>query len=110
MAFLDQKTPYVYIVRAEFGASARLADWHDWYDKTHIPDLLSVPGFDSASRFEERGTARRYLAGYEIESPAVFDEPRYSEVTGWGEWADHLEGWQTGIYELKTDLSSGPSI
>jgi hypothetical protein len=108
VALLDQQTRYVYLVRSELGDPARLQEWNDWYDNVHIPRLLSVPGFASATRYEERGATRRYLAAYEIESPAVFDEPRYKEVTGWGEWLDHLSDWRRALYQVVNELPTRP--
>ena len=110
MALLDHRSRYLYLVRSEFGDSARLEDWHAWYDNEHIPKLLSVPGFHSATRYEERGAPRRYLAAYGIESPAVLDEPRYKEITGWGEWANYLKEWRRAICEVVTELPGGPSV
>ena len=107
MALLDHKTEYIYVVRSEVRDPAQLDGWNDWYDHQHIPKLVSVPGLESATRYSERGTDR-YLAAYEIESPAVFDEPRYKEVTGWGEWLPHVKEFKRAIYRLETELPGGP--
>lgn len=106
MALLDQETRYIYLVRSEFTDPARLDAWNAWYEE-HLRKLLSVPGFVSASRYEERGAVRRYLAAYEIESPAVFEEPRYREVGGWGEWAPHIGDWRRAVYEVVGELPAG---
>lgn len=50
------------------------SEYHDWYNSVHIPDILSVPGFVAAQRFELGPVQRRpeldhpyrYLALYEI--------------------------------------------
>lgn len=45
-----------------------------WYDNTHIPDVLRVPGFVAAQRFKLADTTppqafgHRYLALYELET------------------------------------------
>lgn len=52
-------------------------DFNDWYDRQHLPDVLSVDGFVAAQRFrlsEEQlrpgePLPHRYLAVYEIEAP-----------------------------------------
>ena len=106
MALLDQNTRFIYLVRTEFTDTGRLPEWHTWYEQKHIPNLMSVPGFVSASRYEERGGESRYLAAYEIESPAVFDEPRYREITGWGEWGPYLGDWRRAIYQVVDELDS----
>ncbi|HUR74803.1 MAG TPA: hypothetical protein VMZ00_11055 [Sporichthya sp.] len=53
--------------------------FHEWYDQVHVPDVLAVPGFVRAQRFETVGglrgemPERRFLAIYEFEAddPAV---------------------------------------
>ncbi len=103
MALLDHKTKYIYLVRSEVHDPAILPEWHDWYDNEHVPKLESVPGLESATRYEERGQ-QRFLAAYEIDSEAVFEEPRYKEVTGWGAWEPHVKQYRRAIYKLETEL------
>jgi hypothetical protein len=62
---------YYYVVtsRAVLG---REQEYNEWYERQHIPDVLSVPGFLSAERLvTEVDGERQYLAIYEmdIESP-----------------------------------------
>jgi len=53
-------------------------EYNEWYDNTHIPDILKVPGVVSAQRYDLRPLAReqgtepeyRYLTIYEIEGDA----------------------------------------
>ena len=104
MTLLDQQTRYIYLVRSEVADIAEEADWNRWYDEEHIPDLLSVPGIHSATRYERRAAPHHYLAAYEIDSPAVFDEPRYKEVGGWRGWDRCLASYQRAIYEIAQDL------
>jgi hypothetical protein len=96
----SQPSRYVYLVRAEFGDRAQEEEWNRWYDGQHVPDLLSVPGFVSAVRFRERNSEGRYLALYEVEHPGVFSDARYRQVTGWGEWEQHIVSWQGALYEF----------
>jgi hypothetical protein len=48
--------------------------FNKWYDNTHIPDVLKVPGFVGAKRFKLAQTTppqpsdHRYLALYELET------------------------------------------
>jgi hypothetical protein len=52
----------------------REAEYNDWYDNRHLPDVLAVPGFVGVQRFRLQpntgGTSSttRYLAIYEIET------------------------------------------
>jgi hypothetical protein len=46
-----------------------------------------------------------YLAGYQIENPEVFEDPRYAEVTGWQEWRPHVKGFKRAVYKVtKTEF------
>ena len=100
MSLLDGKTRYVYLLSAELTPDAPEQEWHDWYDNTHVPDLMTVPGFVSGTRFRELANPRRFLAGYQIERPGVFEEPRYAEVTGWRQWEPYVANWERGVYEV----------
>ena len=54
--------------------SGKEAEYNEWYNKQHIPDVLNVPGFVAAQRFRladsQMGDKNpyRYLALYEIET------------------------------------------
>jgi hypothetical protein len=59
------------------------AEYNEWYNKIHIPDVLNVQGMVAAQRFKLADTqmgaapAHRYLAIYEIETDnlqATFDD------------------------------------
>lgn len=91
---------YIYVVRAEVTDDAPLGEWHQWYDNVHVPELLSVPGFVKASRYEARAEPGVFLAVYEVDSPHVFEESRYAEVTGWGRFAQYIVSWQRAVYEV----------
>jgi len=48
--------------------------YHDWYNTTHISEILSVPGIVSARRFKTKvidvkgGPAWKFMAIYEVET------------------------------------------
>ena len=53
---------------------AREDEYHDWYNNTHIPDVLKTPGFVSAVRYrinEFRDGRGKFLAIYEIETDDI---------------------------------------
>jgi hypothetical protein len=54
-------------------------EFNAWYDSEHIPERLSIPGFRSARRWVADCSPGegKYLATYELESPAVLQSPRY---------------------------------
>jgi hypothetical protein len=51
---------------------ARGKEFNDWYDNTHVPDVLETPGFVSCTRYEMVGDPGpgqgNFLAIYEVES------------------------------------------
>ena len=53
----------------------REAEYDDWYDNTHIPEVLAVPGFVGARRYrvhrpagDETPASHPYLSVYEIDA------------------------------------------
>jgi hypothetical protein len=56
-------------------APGRDAEYNEWFDRRHIPEVLAVPGFKSVERFEAAHAQRvpdalpyRYAAVYTLES------------------------------------------
>jgi hypothetical protein len=54
-------------------------EFNAWYDDEHLPERLSIPGFLSARRWvtDCKAGEGKYLATYELESPAVLVSPTY---------------------------------
>lgn len=104
MPFDKPATKYLYMLRAEFGDAEPEERWNAWYDEVHVPELLTVPGIRSATRYVERADARRYLAVYEIDDPQVFEHPRYREVCGWGEWEPYIVDYTRCVVERVVEL------
>lgn len=98
MTLLDKESPYIYLVEAELEPEADVEEWNRWYDEKHVPELLTVPGFENATRFDDRADPRRFLAAYRLSRPDPFVEPRYSEVTGWGDWEPMVRRWQRAVF------------
>lgn len=55
-------------------------EFNAWYDTEHLPERLAVPGFETALRFVCLNGHPRYLAMYDLASPAVLDSPEYLKV------------------------------
>lgn len=98
---MNHQPRLIYALCAEFADPEQEEAWNEWYDTIHVPALLTVPGFRSARRYQERGAAGRYLAVYEIDSADVFGEPRYAEVTGWGCWAPYITSYSRHLLERR---------
>ena len=47
------------------------AEFNEWYDTEHIPQLSAVPGVIMARRFRATSANRKYVALYHLESPEV---------------------------------------
>jgi hypothetical protein len=56
-------------------------EFNAWYDTEHLPERLSVPGFETALRFVCLNGHPRYLAMYDMERPEVLDSPEYLKVS-----------------------------
>jgi hypothetical protein len=54
-------------------------EFNAWYDDEHLAERLAIPGFLSARRWVKdcRPGEGKYLATYELESPAVLESPAY---------------------------------
>ncbi|MFC1937844.1 hypothetical protein ACFLWY_04745 [Chloroflexota bacterium] len=58
---------------------AREAEFNDWYTNMHLADMLSVPHFIKATRYENIEPSERkpkYLAVYEIETDNIKEADR----------------------------------
>lgn len=54
-------------------------EFNAWYDTEHLAERLAIPGFRSARRWvaDCAPGEGKYLATYELDSPAVLDSPGY---------------------------------
>ena len=62
---------WLQVVETNCTDAAREVEFNEWYDKTHLPDVLETPGYIRATRYENpkpsEGQAK-FLATYEIET------------------------------------------
>jgi hypothetical protein len=54
-------------------------EFNAWYDDEHMAERLGIPGFRSARRWvaDLKPGEGKYLATYELDSPAVLESPAY---------------------------------
>ena len=89
------------------------AEYHDWYDHEHGPARLTVPGLLGACRYEAADDLTpRWLALYELDSPAVLDSAQYKAVVKGGSDRDkfimsHLATLDRRIYSQLSDDGPG---
>ncbi|TPI41334.1 hypothetical protein FJ414_07590 [Mesorhizobium sp. B3-1-6] len=65
-------------------------DFNRWYREEHYPERMACPGFLSGKRFLALEGEPKYLAIYELESPAVLESPEYRKIAGPSEWTQRL--------------------
>jgi antibiotic biosynthesis monooxygenase (ABM) superfamily enzyme len=53
------------------------AEYQRWHDEEHIAQLLAVPGFLSAGRYEALKGSPKHLVLYELEAPDVLRSPAF---------------------------------
>ncbi len=65
---------WLLVVETNCADAARETEFNEWYDRTHLPDVLETPGFVKAIRYENtehsEGEAK-FLANYEIETDDI---------------------------------------
>ena len=66
-------------------------DFNRWYNEEHIAELLAIPGFLDAARYEAVQGGPRYLAVYELANPEVRDSAAYKEYASRpSEWSQRI--------------------
>ena len=64
------------------------AEFNEWYHREHVPERVGMPGWRSGRCYRRIDRGRhRYLAAYEVDSLACFDDPAYRRAL------DHPTAW-----------------
>jgi hypothetical protein len=103
----------VLVVQTRPSDPSREDDFNRWYDETHIPEVLAIPGIVGARRYRLSETQQvngdrsyPYLAVYDLDADdldTVVDELRRRMVDGTIHPTDALERTpppRTSIYEV----------
>ena len=79
-----ERGAYHYIVETDVSAASD-EEFNAWYDTEHLPGLARVPGTVSAKRYLRLSGAPRYIACYELLSPAVMESEAWLAIrhTAW---------------------------
>jgi hypothetical protein len=100
---VDQKELNVdkilFIVESNCADPAKEEAFNEWYNKTHLPDVLESPEVLRAVRYQRMDTSggqAKYLALYEIETddfPALMKsaEENREKIKAAGRWSDLLQ-------------------
>jgi hypothetical protein len=65
------------------------AEFNEWYNTEHVPQLAAVPGVIMARRFRATNANRKYVALYHLESPDVQATPAWKNAAD-SEWTRKL--------------------
>jgi hypothetical protein len=93
-------------------AASQEEEFNDWYDLEHVPQLLSVAGVLTATRWICVEGWPRYLATYDLEHVDVLTSDAYRQATGghFTPWSQRIlgrvRGWRR-IAMAGIDASSG---
>lgn len=80
-------TDAVMAVWGDVGAKPE-PEFNEWYHREHVPERVGMPGWRSGRRYRRVDRGRhRYLAVYEVDSIACFDDPVYRHAL------DHPSDW-----------------
>ncbi|MBI3967875.1 MAG: hypothetical protein HY329_19735 [Chloroflexi bacterium] len=104
----EQRNTYWCMVKVDFTEPSLEAEFNEWYNTVHLPELLEFPGFYKAYRLQvtDEGTPRgepgqTYIDVYEIEHPAVFDQEHFKAKPAWdGKWEPYLKNWSRTYYRV----------
>ena len=67
-------TPWLYIVHTDIPDDI-VDEYNEWYDKEHLPRLVTVPGVIRARRYAATSGNPRYLTAYELADQNAFESP-----------------------------------
>jgi hypothetical protein len=70
----QRDTPWLYIVHTDIPDHI-VDEYNEWYDKEHLPRLVTVPGVVRARRYTAVSGNPRYLTAYELTDKDAFESP-----------------------------------
>ena len=78
---------WLLVVETNCDNAAREAEFNEWYNNTHFPDVLETPEFTRATRYENTEPSEgkaKFLATYEIETDNIdgFIKVHNANMTG----------------------------
>ncbi|MGD0103949.1 MAG: hypothetical protein ABSC06_07910 [Rhodopila sp.] len=97
-------------------STAHEDEFHDWYDREHVPERLGVPGFINAERWIDQENPKIHVATYDLESAGVLASAAYGAVGGANQsvWTKRVSGMCRRIMRfegeqlLPGDLTAAP--
>ncbi|QIX28728.1 hypothetical protein ncot_10370 [Nocardioides sp. JQ2195] len=101
MGSADVEGAYVLTVRADVEPEAEVA-FNEWYNTTHLPEVLECPGFVAAARYECIEGEPQFLSVYQLDRPDALETPEMDKVYGFGPLTPHIRGEHGRIYGRRT--------
>ncbi len=82
----QNETRWLYVVHTDVPDDVA-AEYNDWYDREHLPRLVSVPGVVRARRYVACDAHPRYFTAYDLADRNAFTSPQGLEArkTPWTE-------------------------
>jgi hypothetical protein len=66
------------------------AEFNKWYNEVHIPEVLTCPGWLSATRFESLEGQPQFLAIYDLAGEDAWSTPEFERAKGFGPVAPYV--------------------
>ncbi|SFQ57770.1 DUF4286 family protein [Donghicola eburneus] len=70
------------------------AAFDDWYENTHLPDILACPGWLDARREKCLEGGPRHVAIYTITGPEAYETPEFEAIKGFGPFTDKVKNFK----------------
>ena len=104
---------WLLVVGINCADAAREAELNEWYDRTHLPDVLETPGFVKATRYENTEPSEgqaKFLATYEIETDDIdgfmkAHNENMARKRAEGRFSQLLVGVSRGFYKQISSLA-----
>ncbi len=105
--------PAITFIRVPSFPTDRTPAYEEWYDRTHLPVRVSMPGFLAAQRYETLVGRQRYFVVYELADAAAVETDEYLSQRVWESQqpdgtfeapGTKRPGFERGLY----DQESGP--
>ena len=89
------------------------AELNRWYDEEHFPERMACDGILNGRRMSAVEGGPKYLAYYDLESPAVLQAPAYQKIAARTSWTTRMAGNFTrsmrNVYvEIRPEVVNGP--
>ncbi len=104
---------WLLVVGTNCADAARETEFNEWYEKTHLPDVLQTPGFIRATRYENTNPSKgeaKFLATYEIETDDIdrflkTHNDNMAKKRAAGRFSELIVGVSRGFYKQISSVS-----